>query len=315
MLTQPRPRTQQRGIALMTVLLILAIATVVLVSMSSSRQLDIRRTENLIRATQTWEYLFSLETWASEVLQHDIHTNKVDSFDDSWTKPLPETRVQGGKIQADITDLQGRFNLNNLLVDGQPSDPDIQRFQRLLVFLDINPDITNTLLDWIDKDMDIRLPNGAEDETYMRQTPPYRSANRFFADVSELLLIQGMTRKDYEKLKPYVYAANAYAPLNINTAKPLLIRCLAKDLSDYQTELLIRARNKHPFETTNDFLKHDALAGLGLAADSLSTTSNYFLLSGTIQVGKILLQFDSYLTREDNGKIAVVKRQRRSPSP
>lgn len=307
------PLTDQRGIALMTVLLILAIATVALVSMSSSRQLDIRRTENLIRTAQTWEYLYSLESWAGNVLQQDHNENKLDSLDDKWTQPLAKTRVPGGTMQAEITDLQGRFNLNNLLVENQPSELDIKRFQRLLVFLKIKPEIVGPILDWIDRDVEIRYPEGAEDETYMRRKIPYRSANRFFSDVSELLLVHGITREDYDKLKPYVYVTENYAPLNINTADPLLIRSLVNELSNYQTELLVRARTRQPFEKIEDFLKQDAFAGLGLTKEGLSVTSNHFLLSGTIQVGKILLMFDSQLKRKESGQTALVKRQRRSP--
>ncbi|TAL44132.1 MAG: general secretion pathway protein GspK, partial [Methylovulum sp.] len=45
---------QQQGVALIIVLLILSIATIAVVSMSSSRQLDIRRTENLLRSAQAF---------------------------------------------------------------------------------------------------------------------------------------------------------------------------------------------------------------------------------------------------------------------
>ena len=302
----------QRGIALMTVLLILALATVALVSMSSARQLDIRRTENLMRATQTWQTVYSLETWAANALQQD--NNKWDSFDDSWTTPLPTTRIQGGQMNATLTDLQGRFNLNNLVVDNQPSLIDIQRLQRLLGFLKLKPALTDALIDWLDKDTDITMPAGAEDDSYMRQEPPYRSANRLFADVSELLLIKGVSRKDYDTLKPYVYVADSYVPINVNTAPPLLMRSLVNDLSDYQTELLIRARQRQPFTTIDQFLKHDAVAGLGVDTQGLGTTSDYFLLSGHIQVANIALLFDSHLKRQANGKTTVIKRQRRSPA-
>lgn len=306
-------RSRSRGVALIMVLLILAIATVALVSMSSSRQLDIRRTENLLRSAQAFEYVYSLESWAANALRNDSRENKLDSFDDSWTKPLPETPVSGGTLQARLTDLQGRFNLNNLLVEEKPSDLDVQRFKRLLAELKIKPAVADAILDWIDADSEIRYPDGAEDETYFQQKTPYRSANRLFADVSELLLIHGITQEDYSKLKPYIYVEDGYAPINVNTAPPLLLRCLANDLSAKDTELLIRAIKHKPFKTIETFLHHDAVSALGINKQGLSVSSANFLVSGTIRVGKILLLFDSHLKRRENGLITLIKRQRRSP--
>ncbi|MGZ8153020.1 MAG: type II secretion system minor pseudopilin GspK [Methylovulum sp.] len=302
----------QQGIALITVLLVLAIATVAMVSMSSSRQLDIRRTENLMRAAQAFEYLYGLESWAADTLQNDAANNNYDSFADEWTKTLESTPIQGGAMSAELTDLQGRFNLNNLLVDDKPSELDVKRFQRLLSLLKINPKQVDAILDWIDADMEIRYPDGAEDESYLRQKTPYRSANRLFADVSELLLIQGITRDDYEKLTPYIYVTDSYAPINVNTADALLIQSLADKLTKSKTDSLIRAIRNEPFEKIEDFLKQDELAESGVSKQGLGVTSQDFLLSGRIEAGKQILMFSSQLKRAQSGQTSVVKRQRRS---
>ena len=295
----------QQGIALIMVLLILAIATVALVSMSSSRQLDIRRTENLLRSAQAYEYVYSLESWAANTLRDDTHENKSGS--------LPETAILGGTMQAQLTDLQGRFNLNNLLVEEKPSDLDVKRFKRLLAELKIKPVIVDAILDWMDADAEIRYPEGAEDETYFQRKTPYRSANRPFADISELLLIHGITLEDYNALKPYIYVDGSYAPVNVNTAAPLLIRCLANDLSAKDAELLSRAIKRKPFKSIETFLQQGTVAALGINKQGLSVTSHNFLLSGAVRVGKISLLFDTQLKRLENGKISLIKRQRRSP--
>jgi len=302
---------RQRGVALIIVLLILSIATIAVVSMSSSRQLDIRRTENLLRSAQAFEYSYSLESWAAKVLRDELSENKRDGFDDSWAKALPKTAIPG--VAAQLTDLQGRFNLNNLLVENKPSEPDMQRFRRLLTLLDIKPVIINAILDWMDADSETRQPGGAEDDSYFDEKTPYRSANRPFADLSELMLVHGVTQQDYKALKPYIYVTDAYAPINVNTADPLLIRSLADKLSAKNTELLIRAIRRKPFERIGDFLQHDSVAALGINKQGLAVTSDNFLLSGAIQVGKILLLFDSHLKRMENGNITLIKRQRRSP--
>ncbi len=302
----------QAGMALLIVLFILAIASIALVAMSSSRQLDMRRTENLLRSAQGLDTVYGLESWAGKTLSADAEDNKTDSHQDDWAQILPETAVQGGHMAASIEDLQGRFNLNNLLVDGEPSGLDVERLRRLLVSLDIKPDCLDAILDWLDADSDIRYPNGAEDETYLRKATPYRSANRLFADVSELLLVQGISRADYQRLKPYVFVADRYTPINVNSAEREVLQSLAPHFEDKDVASLLQAIKQKPFANVDAFLKHESIAPLGLGVHGLSVASEYFLLTSRVKVGPILLLFDSQLNRSSTGDVTVQKRQRRS---
>jgi general secretion pathway protein K len=279
--------------------------------MSSDRQIDIRRTENQLRSTQAWEYLYGLEAWAENQLNVDFVTNKTDALTDQWSKPLSLTPIPEGSFKADIIELQGRINLNNLLVDDKASDEDVQRLQCLLSNLDIKPELVDAMLDWIDADMEIRYPNGAEDEIYSDLSPPYRSANTPFADVSELLRVQGVTQTDYEKLLPYIYVADGYEPINVNTASAVVLRCMAKDITKDQAESVFRASGK-PFEKVADFLMDEAMADISVNKAGLSVVSHHFLLSGQIDMGKNGLMFQSQLKRSADGAVKVSKRMRRS---
>lgn len=299
----------QKGIALITVMLVLAVVTVSLVAMSSDRQMDIRRTQNQVRAIQAWSYLHSLETWAEQQLRADLAENGFDADSDIWNKPLPKTPIAQGEVVADIIELQGRINLNNLLVEGQASDPDVQRLKRLFNQLDIKPELVDAMLDWIDSDIEIRYPNGAEDETYGRLSPPYRSSNSPFSDVSELLQVQGFSKEDYEKLLPYVYVANAYEPLNVNTASPVVLRCLADGIKKIRAESIYMAHGK-PFEKVEDFLKDEAMADISVDKESLAVTSKHFLLSGKINMGSNAWMFQSQLKRNGDGAVSIIKRTR-----
>ena len=301
----------ERGIALITVMLVLAVVTVVLVSMSSDRQMDIRRTENQLRTSQAWEYVFGLEAWAQSRLKSDAADNKYDADSDAWSKPLSSTQLPEGRYQAQLIDLQGRINLNNLLVEGKASDADVKLLKRLLSQLDIKPELVDAMLDWIDTDMDMRYPDGAEDETYSERSPPYRSANSPFADVSELLRIQGMTLNDFQKLLPYVYVADGYQPLNVNTASAVVLRTLAENIKKNQAESIYSASGK-PFEKIEDFLKDEAMSGISVDKKTLSVQSNHFLLSGQIDMGNNVLTFQSHLKRGKEGVTEVVSRMRRS---
>lgn len=55
--------------------------------------------------------------------------------------------------------------------------------------------VAGAILDWRDTDSDIRADGGAEEETYLRMTPPYRCKNGKFETVEELKWVQGVTTK------------------------------------------------------------------------------------------------------------------------
>ncbi len=116
----------QRGVALVTALLVVALATVAAVAMASRQQLDVRRTANLLQGDQAYVYAQAVEDWARVVLKRDAEDNQIDKLDDDWAQRLSPIVVPGGQVDGFIIDLQGRFNLNNLVKpDGQLSEPDL----------------------------------------------------------------------------------------------------------------------------------------------------------------------------------------------
>ncbi|MCQ8103508.1 type II secretion system minor pseudopilin GspK [Methylomonas sp. SURF-2] len=295
-----RRMRRQRGVALITVLLVLALATVTIVSMSGERQLDIRRTENQLRGDQAWAHAHSLESWALARLRDEAGDRQ---------KPLRLREDGGAELRASLAEAQGKINLNNLLVDGEVSQTDAQRLRRLLRHLELNGELLDAILDWIDADGDIRYPFGAEDEAYSRRQPPGRAANREFADLGELRLIQGVTPEVFRKLRPFVSVLPGYAPINVNTAAPEVLRCLADDISADRAASMFRASGK-PFADLDEFLKDEAVLGSGIGRYGLSVQSKYFLLAGSVDMGGTRLRFESLLRKDGDGAVAVVGRAR-----
>ena len=112
---------------------------------------------------------------------------------------------------------------------------------------------------------------------------------------------------------PYIYVTDSPSKLNINTAAPIILQSLADNLSDDDVRSLSYAIADKPFENVQDFVKHEILAELGVGEEGLGVTSNNFLLTGSISLGKLSLLFDSQFKRPQEGHITLVKRQRRSP--
>ncbi|MES9857141.1 MAG: type II secretion system minor pseudopilin GspK [Sedimenticola sp.] len=302
---------RERGVALLTVLLVVAIATIAAVAMATRQQVDLRKTENLLRMEQAWQFAYGIDSWAIGRLIEDRKENATDSWEDVWNNPIAPTDVEGGQLSASVADLQGRFNLNNLLKEGNPSSVGLDRFRRLLKQLDQPPELAEALLDWIDADLDVRYPNGAEDETYINRQPPYRSANRPLSDVSELLLIKGFNAEVYTALRPHVAALPEYTHINVNSATAEVLMSLAEGVSSDDAQVLIDEREEAAFTDITLFLEHISFAGKKVTPDGMGLDSNYFQVNGDVQIGRIRLGYISMLHRPKEGDLHIIKRKRK----
>lgn len=300
---------RQRGVALITALLVVALATVAAVAMASRQQLDVRRTANLLDGDQAYAYALGVESWARVVLVRD--DPQVDRLDEDWAKRLSPIAVPGGQVDGFLIDLQGRFNLNNLLApDGQQiSEPDLRYFQRLLRVLEIDEQVAIAMLDWIDADFETRFPEGAEDDYYLSQQPPYRVANRKFQSISELRLVKGMTPEIWSMLAPFVCALPERTTLNVNTAQAPLLAALSDELSPADGEQLVTARGEGGYAALSDFLGQELFAGREIEEGMLDIKSSYFLLRGEVSVGTARSQLFSVLERKSNGVRTLARTQ------
>lgn len=306
-------RLPQRGVALITALLITAIVAVLAVGMASRQQLDIRRTGNIFDSGQTYLYALGVESWARGLLAKDLAASPaLDALNETWATALAPIKVEGGKVAGQIEDLQGRFNLNNLVgPDDKPSAEDVKIFQRLLIGLKLEPDLAQPLVDWIDKNVELTIPNGAEDAEYLKRTPPYRAANRPLVSVSELLLVKGYTPEVYQRLAPHVTALPTLpepTKINVNTAPAPVLAALADNVSAADANALLDARKVKPYANLDLFRAHPALAGRELPADKLTVSSRYFLVTSSSQAGRGQVQLYSVMHRSLEGKVKVIER-------
>lgn len=295
---------RQRGVALVTALLVVSLATVAAVAMATRLQVDMRRTGNLLNGEQAYAYAVAAESWAYVILRRDQQESDFDSLGEDWASALPPIAVEGGFVNGRIEDLQGRFNINNLIEDeGQPTDAEssvneeeLAYFKRLLEVLDLEPALAPALLDWIDADINTRFPDGAEDDTYLLTEPPYRAANRPMVSISELRLVRGFTREVTAVLEPHVTALPEATVININTATPAVLRALHEELDDSGVEQLIADRGEDGYEDVDTFLEHDALAGLDLEID-VDIISDWFNVLTATRVGRGQAQLESLFRR------------------
>lgn len=291
---------QQRGVALVTALLVVSLATVAAVAMATRLQVDVRRTGNLLHGEQAYAYALAAESWAEVILRRDADDSKIDTLAEDWATALPPIAVEGGFVSGRIEDLQGRFNVNNLVgPDGKPSQPDLEYFKRLLGLLGIEAGLATALLDWIDADINATFPDGAEDDIYLLENPPYRAANRPLVSISELRLVKGYSPEIITLLEPYITALPQPTALNVNTASALVLQALHADLGGTDAEQMIEARGDDGFTELEAFLALDALAGLQLDVD-VDIKSDWFSVLTDVRVGRGQAQLESRLQRDGN---------------
>jgi len=307
---------RERGVALITAILIVALVAAIGVSMASRQQLDIKRSANLLHNEKAYLFALGAEDFARNMLEWDLtkstRKEKVDHLGEDWAQEVA-IPVEGVNLSGQITDAQGLFNLNTLLTaDGEQNEVMVKRFKNLLRVLGVDESITEAVLDWEDPDINATGFSGAEDDFYMLQTPPYRAANAKFVSASELLLVKGVTYEIYTLLAPHVTALpDITTAININTATAQVLASLAEGMSVSDGEALIEARPEEGFDKIEDFTDQPQLNKReDLKTDFLSVQSSYFMLNGVAEFETNRAKLNSLLYRADDGKVSVLMRSR-----
>jgi len=300
---------RQRGVAIITALLIVAIAASVSVAISTRLQLDVRRTGNMIAGDQAYLYALAAESWSRRVLRDDRENSDIDHLNENWAIELPPIPVEGGFIKGKLTDLQACLNLNNLVTDVADAPVTRTRLERLLSILEIDAGHVQAMIDWLDPDLQTTIPDGAEDVHYMNLQRPYRTANGRMLSVSELRLIRGFDDPvSYDRLRPYVCAFGVPAPININTASVEVLRSLADDLSASDVANIIEQRNDEAFKSIEEFASFENLNQIITDTTGLSVDTEYFMLQTITTIGQVSAVTYSVIHRDERGTTNVIAR-------
>lgn len=237
-------KKQQKGVALITILMMVALATILAASIAQHQKNTSETTTYLMRQNQTLLYAKSAEAFLSELLVEDARSNnKVDHLKETWAQPIPGFPIEGGGVvRGQIYDETSKFNLNNLVQeDGQPNPQARAFFEALLKKLELNPQLVEAVIDWQDAD-DLTIgPMGAESNFYSGLSKPYLASNSIFSSVDELKMVRGFDAQTFAKIKPYVTAMPVHnAKINVNTASALILASLDEKLNQQAIESEIK---------------------------------------------------------------------------
>ena len=291
---------RSRGVALITALLITALAGSLAASLSWDNALDVRRTMAMLYREQAIQVAVGSEGWVRNILQDDAENSQSDHLGEIWATDIPPLPIEGeavqGVIYGSITDLQGRFNVNNLLDgNGEVDEPSLQQFERLLEALNIDVRFAALTADWLDADRDASIPDGAEDDLYTGFVPAYRTANRRIANISELAALDGMDRETFQALAPHIIALPGRTAINVNTATYAVLQSLGPNITANDADGLIQQREEGGFaDFSNVFAP---LVAPELLQTGISETTSYFQLKAVVQIDTVRITLFTTLYR------------------
>ncbi|MBN8846821.1 MULTISPECIES: type II secretion system minor pseudopilin GspK [unclassified Sphingomonas] len=297
---------RERGAALLTVLLLVAVIAVMAAAGLEKLRLATRLGGNAVALEQARAYAQAAETLATThitaLLRQDASRVTLAG---GWSGrpialPLPE-----GTAVARVTDGGNCFNLNSLVTHGPDGrytayTPAVDQFARLMRLIGVSngESIAAAAADWIDSD-DTPLPGGAEDAAYLGGQPGYRTAGTLMADPSELRAVAGVTAESYAKLRPWICALPRAerSRINVNTLTPEQAPLLAMLLPDGSgmagARAILMRRPPGGYANRDAIWKPAAQAGISadpLAADQADVTSRWFALRVEVTVRGTTMQ-------------------------
>lgn len=259
---------RQQGAAFITVMLLFVIVSVIAYGILERLKQSAIRTTSLSEQLQAYHYALGAEELARQIIAEDALSNPGIVYPNQrWGQLRDGLPIEGGKVSVQIEDLQGRFNLNTLLV---PNTHATESFQRLLTSLDIKAN-SNSIISALSQ---ISTATG--------------EASAPLVDNISALRVGGVLR-DYEiaRLVPYVsaYPDNNHS-LNVNTASPTLIKACIINESTYNH--LIDLKTKQGFVTSKEIPMTPGAGGLIASSDYFKVTSKVTFNSTKLRLYSII---------------------------
>lgn len=300
---------QQQGIALITILVMVALATILAATIAQRQAATAESTAYLMRQNQSLMYAKSAEAFFSELLVNDAeNAAEVDHLQETWAQPMPAFPVDDGYVSGIVQDESGKFNLNSLITaEGTVNENAKAWFELILKRAGLPEQLSEAVIDWQDADELVSGGMGAESNYYQGLPNGSLPPNAKFHSVEELKLVRGFEENKYKLIAPYLSTASvADTTVNINTASAFLLASMDEklDVNTVQQLLDRRQANLEYFSNVADlwtlepFVQVDA-DRRNLFNSLLGVQSNYFKARIEVVLSERKRQFSSDLVRQD----------------
>ena len=314
----------QRGVILVVVLLVLAVVAAISTEIIYRAMQTTQRTHNLLQWDKRYQYAMAAEQVALQALIDDLEDDDKDGtflddcVDEKWAIKLPPTPYHDAFIAASVQDLQGRFNLNSLVVDNAGAwEADMSQrdalFRLLGSLMDdatAAPALADEMVDWLDSDLLVTGANGAEDAEYRNRRTP----NMPILHESEMRALRSFPASQQSNpfFWSYFTALPAGARLNVNTAPQPVLEAVLGQGSAAATDI-VKNRQEGPYGDVADVLALPAIQALPedqrkTLADRLVVASEYFQVVVDVRVEDTVSRLVTRIHRPQQGQTRVFSR-------
>ncbi|MFC5472356.1 type II secretion system minor pseudopilin GspK [Paraherbaspirillum soli] len=300
----PAPiRSRQRGVAVVTALLLTTLAVTIVASLFWQQQVQVRSIENQrLQLQKEWILRGALD-WASLILRTHNQQSNIDHLREAWAAPLAETRLdqymEEGQASNDagdailsgnIVDAQSRYNLSNLSTQGVQNPLEVAAFKRLLINLRLPPTLAKTVADAVAAAQPSKTGPGNGQLTMLQ--------------AEDLLALPGVTPAMVRQLKDFVVVLPVATPVNVNTAPAEVLAARFESLTMAEAATLVGSRWTAPFQdSANLAARMTQLFNKSFpeASDQnkVSLSTKYFLVNGKIRMGRAALDSVSLINRDE----------------
>lgn len=319
-------RARQRGVAIVTALLLTTLAVTIVTSLFWQQQVQVRSMENQRLQLQTRWILRGALDWSRLILSQDGRDSPLRTTQNGvWATPLAETRLDqyiereraenekfDATLSGQITDAQARYNLANLALQRKPVPLQVSAFEHLLSNLQLDPGLAQRVARQVASSQSAAPPpldtSGGTGATAPGGTP--QAAQQPVAAVGgdggepmelmrveDLLAVSGFTPQAIERLRDFVIVLPGTTALNVNTAPPELLSAMVDGLSVSEATTIANDRLRTPYLSLTDFTSK--LGNLKPSDTSaLAVNSGFFLVLSRVKLDRATLNSQALIQRD-----------------
>jgi len=279
-------KTEREGFVLVVVLCMVIMMSVLLLGFNYESRTNLRSVDDFRKSQEALNCAKAGLNIAIAAARDtpDIHNDKslLNLFSGEETFAVDE-----GKCSITISDESGKLNVNHLKdKNGNLNRTRIDQLLRLIDLLsqkeaghsDIGYGLVPSIIDWTDGDDEIECLDfikndnlGAESSYYNQLKPPYKCRNKPLETTEELLLVQGITPRVFDRIRDYL-TVYGDGKINVNCAAKLVLESLSENMDPALAQLIIDRRKLKPFESTAELRDIPGMTdGLYLAINKMTT--------------------------------------------
>lgn len=299
---------KQHGAAVLLALFVAALATMIVSALFYREFVLLRTIENQQLISQSRLLLRGALDWGRAILREDANRSSYDALSEPWAQPLAETRLDQlgetsslasqASIAGSMEDAQARFNLRNLVDNGQIVESEIEALRRLCVLLQI-PEQTAEL---IALRMQMALPAATPADDSGQSSPVGLRGEKVrplpLMQPHDLASIAGISSEAAQRLAPYIVVLDERTPINANTARPEVIAARVPGLSLSDARALVAERERISyFNNVGEVRTRLGTKANGVGEADIATASRFFFVRGEVKLDRAVTRMEALVRR------------------